>query len=303
MDGSRFTHAKNAHVLAMPCLEVVAFAYGPQDSGAGFARFLRTFCEAFGEHIRFYRTGDMKRFRAFETSALDGPYHWFADPGLLAGKMLGFRAHSGAAARDLFPPAVKMSLLGVFDPPCFVVRMMLPVEWGDAPEEVIALARNALAEFPLSSGYCGYSLVWDEADPALEREVCQWAAPLLRRHPGLGYGDTLTLSNAAEKGVVAVNWLTFLGAGMVATLGGRAALESSAPAGVSVLPLGKDGVLLRAGDAPQFGDVNRQDLLPAVHAVGRLVAPVVAPDDALDDLAIQGMSEEDAHDWLRRFFV
>jgi hypothetical protein len=111
------------------------------------------------------------------------------------------------------------------------------------------------------------------------------------------------LSNAAERGVAAVAWLTLLGPEATAALGGPAALQRSTPAEVSVLPLGKSGVLLRAGTAPQLGDVNRQDLLPACHAVGRLVAPVLAPDEALDDLAIKGMSEEDAHDWLRRFFV
>jgi len=37
--------------------------------------------------------------------------------------------------------------------------------------------------------------------------------------------------------------------------------------------------------------------------VGKLVAHVVAPDEALDQIFIKGMSEERAHDWLRRFFV
>ncbi|MGJ3703000.1 type VI immunity family protein [Variovorax sp. AFSI2.2] len=303
MDWSRFTFEKGDHVLAMPCLEVVAFAYGAPASGAGFERFLRAFTEAFSDHLRFYRTGDMKRSRTFDAGVLDGPHHWFSDPRLFATKMLGFLAHSGESARNIRPPAVKISLLGVFKPPCFVVRMMLPVEWGSEPEEVMGLVQNALAEFPFKGGHCGYSLVWEETDISLEREVCAWAAPLLRRHPGLGYGDAITLSNAADRGLVAVNWLTFLEAEMAEILGGQAALAHRAPADVSVLPLGKGGVMLRAGDAPQLGDVNRQNLLPAYHAAGQLVAPVTAPDEALDDLAINGMSEEDAHDWLRRFFV
>jgi hypothetical protein len=62
-------------------------------------------------------------------------------------------------------------------------------------------------------------------------------------------------------------------------------------------------VILRAGDAPQIGDVNRQETVPIYGAVGKLVAHVVAPDEALDQIFIKGMSEEAAHDWLRRFFV
>ena len=53
----------------------------------------------------------------------------------------------------------------------------------------------------------------------------------------------------------------------------------------------------------QLGDVNRQELLPAYRAVGRLVAPRRATDEAFEDVVIEGMTEENAHDWLRRLFV
>jgi hypothetical protein len=304
MEWHRFTLAKGDHVLAMPCVEAVAFVNGlPGNGGAGFARFLNDFAHNFGARLRFYRTGDMKRFRAFDVQAFEGPAHWFADPRLLATNMLSFRVHSGETARDVCPPALDMTLAGAFEPPRFVLRMILPVEWGDEPQQVVSLVQAALAELPLDSGYCGYSLVWEETDTALEEKVFAWAAPLHRRHPGLGYGDAVRLSNAVDQGVVAVNWLTFLGADLVAALGGRDALASNAPAEVSVLPLGQGGVILRAGEAPKLGDLNRKDRLPAYHAVGRLVEPVRAPDEALDELVIKGMSDEAAHDWLRRFFV
>ncbi|MDR6887729.1 MULTISPECIES: type VI immunity family protein [Variovorax] len=304
MEWHRFTLAKDGQVLAMPCVDIVAFVNGvPDNGGAGFARFLNDFAHNFGGQLRFYRTGDMKRFRAFDAQALEGPAHWFTDPRLLAANMLSFRAHSGGTARDVCPPAVDMTLAGVFEPPRFILRMILPVEWGDEPEQLVSLAQTALAELQLGSGYCGYSLVWEETDTALEEKVLAWAGPLHRRHPGLGYGDAVCLSNAVDRGVVAVNWLTFLGAELVAALGGSDALASSAAAEVSVLPLGQGGVILRAGEAPKLGDVNRKDLLPAYHAVGRLVGPVRATDEALDELLIDAMSEEDAYDWLRRFFV
>jgi len=303
MDESRFTLKSGRHVQAAPCLEVQAFNFGaPAENGPGLARFLHAFIDAFGDQLRFYRTGDMKRYRPFAPKVLDGPNHWFAEPALL-NNLLGFMAHAGETERDVVPPAIKLTLMGNLQEPCAVLRMMLPPALGDAPDAVLALVSDALALFPFKSGHCGYSFMWEGTDPSLEEDVCDWAAPLLLRHPGLGYGEPVTLSNAADSGVVAVSWLTFLGPEWVQALGGAAALAARAPAEVSVRPLGQGGVMLRAGDAPQLGDVNRQDLLPAYRAVGHLVEPVRSPDDELDDLDIMGMTDEQAHDWLLRFFV
>ena len=303
MDQSLFTLTDDGESVAAPCVEIVAFAYGlPDNGGAGLVRFLRAYTDAFGTQQRFYRTGDMKRFRAMDTKAIEGPNYWFSDPNILATKILGYRAHSGKKAGQVQSPAIRMTLLGPLDPPRFVLRIVLPVEWGDDPDQVIALVRDALAELPLSSGYAGYSLFWEDSDSLVDREVLQWSIPLMLRYPGLGYGDAVRMSNGAQHGVAAVNWLTFLGAEATAALGGLAGLERNAPAGVSVLALGKAGVILRAGDAPQIGDVNRQETVPIYGAVGKLVADVVAPDEALEQIFIKGMSDEDAHDWLRRFF-
>lgn len=304
MNWSKFTLKDGKHILAAPCLEMVAFSYEqPAASGPGFERFLRTFAGRFGDRFRFYRTGDMKQFRLFDGRSLDAPFHWFTDEKILATKMLGFEAHSGDSKQNICPPALDLTLWGFDEPPCFVFRMALPVEVGEAPDDVVSFVQEALADFPLESGYCGYSFVWNKTDLSLREEVCSWAAPLHRRHPGLGYGNAVILSNAADQGVVAVSWLTLLGPRITAELGGREALESQCPADVSALPLGRAGALLQAGVAPQLGDVNRHDLLPAYRAVGQLVVPRRTTDDALDDLVIEGMTEEDANDWLRRFFV
>jgi hypothetical protein len=100
-----------------------------------------------------------------------------------------------------------------------------------------------------------------------------------------------------------VSWLTLLGPALTAALGGGDALARNAPAEVGVLPLGQGGAMLRAGEAPALGDANRRDPLPVYQAVGRMVTTVVAPDEALDEVAVDGMQGDDAYDWLRRFFV
>lgn len=302
MDAEKLTLKFDKRVAAVPCLELVAFSFGAPADGTGFARFLRVFCEAFGDRLSVYRTGDMKRFRPFDAQALEGPRHWFSDPALLATKLLGFEAHAGATGRDIAAPAIDISLMGNFEPQRYVFRMVLPVESGGSPDLVIRLVQDALAEFPLASGYCGYSLLWDR-DPSVDRAICEWAAPLLRRHPGLGYGKPVSITNGSEMGLAVVSWLTLLGPGLTAALSGGDALAQNAPAEVSVLPLSQGGAMLRAGEAPALGDVNRRDPLPVYQAVGRMVAPVVAPDEALDEVAVDGMQGDDAYDWLRRFFV
>lgn len=302
MDAGKFTLTFDKRVAAVPCLEVVAFSFGTPADGAGFARFLRVFCDAFGDRVSVYRTGDMKRFRPFEAKVLEGPYHWFSDSALLATDLLAFEARAGAIAGDIATPAVDIALLGNFEPQRYVFRMALPVASAENPNRVVQLVQGALAKFPLASGYCAYSLLWDH-DPSVEQATCKWAAPLLRRHPGLNYGEPVSIANASEVGLAVVNWLTLLGPGLTAAMGGTEALAQHAPADVSVLPLGPGGALLRAGESPAVGDVNRGDPLPLYHAVGRMLAPVVAPDEALDEVAVKGMQGDDAYDWFRRFFV
>lgn len=303
MDWSTLTLVEGRELLAGPCFEIVAFSYAPpSEVGVGLQRVLHSFVEQFRGRFTYYRTGDMKRCRPFEDRSLEGPFHWFADTKILATKMLGFEVHSGDSDREVAPPSIDFSLLGFDKPPCFVVRMTLPVEAGSAPDRVISFVQDALADFPLASGHAGYSFYWDRTDQPRSSAVPKWQASLLRRHPGLGYDGAIGLSNAADRGVVAVSWLTFLGSAICADLGGLARLRRAAPAALEVLPLGAGGALIQAGVEPQLGDVNRQDLLPAYRAAARLVSPRRTPDDAFEDVGVDGMSEEQADEWLRRFF-
>jgi len=303
MDWTKLTLQDGKHLKAVPCVDLVAFSSEPPtQSGPGFERFMRAFTNRYGDQLTFYRTGDMKRFRRFEERALDGPSHWFSDASLLATKMLGFEAHAGDSQHNIHPPAIYFMLTGLWEPPSFEFRMTLPIGAEIEPDDLVSLSQDALAEFPLQNGYCGYSFLWNETDFSLERDVCHWAAPLLLRHPGLNYGDVSMVSNAVHAGVVVVSWLTFLGKAPTDDLGGRDDLQQRCPDDVSPLPLDAGGCILRAGAMPALGDVNRGDLLPAHQAVGRLVAPRRADDEALENVVVEGMAEETANEWLRRFF-
>ena len=47
------------------------------------------------------------------------------------------------------------------------------------PDNLVGFVQDALADFPLTSGYCGYSFVWDESSVDGEAEANKWAGPLL----------------------------------------------------------------------------------------------------------------------------
>ena len=198
---SKFTKQEGAQLRAVPCLDVVAFSSdAATEARPGFERFMRAFTDRYSGQFTYYQTGDMKRFRKFEPQVLDAPSHWFSDQSLLATKLLGFRAHSGRKQTMICPPSVDFTLMGLWEPPSFVFRVSLPVEVGEEADGLPALVQEALADFPLQSGYCGYSLLWERTDHSVERDVCEWAGPLLRRHPGLNYGDVIMASNAVHDG-------------------------------------------------------------------------------------------------------
>ena len=168
MDWSTFTLTDGDRTLASPCVEIVAISYGnAAGTGKGFDHALRAFEQRFGKQLKYYVTGDMKAFRPVDAKTLAAPYSWFASEKMLATKMLGFFAHSGNAKTNFHTPGVQLTHWGFDDPPFHVFRMALPVEVGQHPDDVTAFVQDALAEFPLDSGFCGYGLFYY---PALDQD-------------------------------------------------------------------------------------------------------------------------------------
>lgn len=117
-----------------------------------------------------------------------------------------------------------------------------------------------------------------------------------RRHPGFDVGQHTTWMPAFHDRLRTVSWLTFLGPALAATL--RAAgdtLESDDL--VTVEPCG-EGVVLRAGERPQAGDVNRGDVPAAYARVDRRVRALRA-GEGLHFYAPWSAATTEA--WLRRF--
>lgn len=157
-----------------------------------------------------------------------------------------------------------------------------------------ALATDVAGMLRLRWGAAGFTYGAWELDRYGETRDAIYAHA--RRHPGFDVGQHTTWMPAFHDRVRTVSWLTFLGPALVAQV--RAAGETLASDDlVTVGPCG-EGVVLRAGERPRAGDVNRGDLPDAYARADRLVRSVRA-GEGLHFYAPWSSASTEA--WLRRF--
>ena len=109
-----------------------------------------------------------------------------------------------------------------------------------------------------------------------------------------------------EKGVETVNWLTLVGKIPLGKLGGAATLRAALARNPQIQVIDTaHGVIVKAGDQPQLGDVNRNEFLPLYREVYGALQPVIEPVIArFRPLLLGGALEEETEKtdcWLRRF--
>ena len=291
----------SGQIAFAPVFELTAVTCELDDHAVrGLGQFTESFAREHGGGLTWYQVGEMKRPRRVDSRATSILSHWFSHPSNLSAPIMGYEAFSGPTARPRIPPGLDLALFPGGRPPVLSVQVLLPVEMVLAdPERIVAFAQTALSTFPLHAGYAGLA-IHAAGDPYQGDYSALW--PVLVRHPGLSYGDHAVFSSAVPEGVVAVNWLTFIGSKYVGALGGLDGLSRSTGAGIELAPLGEGGALLRAGDVPVVGDINRGDWPDAYARVGRLLAPVRISDETFAQLPFWGFDEEAQLAWLTRFF-
>jgi hypothetical protein len=119
-----------------------------------------------------------------------------------------------------------------------------------------------------------------------------------RRYTGYDVGFTTGMMETFFNRIRTVNWLTFLGPALAGELASAGRTLRSTPR-VDVSQLGSS-VLLRAGDAPERGDVNYLAVPAAYREVDALVRPVRA-SDGRDMVFFGPWDERLIARWLRRF--
>jgi hypothetical protein len=259
-------------------------------------------------------------------------YTWGADPTTgepqaVAGSLLGeVRAwpprwlnlfdlwmifHGGAAVDD----ADAHSFLAVSrdrdDDELSILSVSFPLSWAreHTPDDFVAWVLELCALVGPSFGYAGPAILAQRQAVHVDPEGARAIYPLAKQYRGLEI-DFPVVHEAYLRGrdeIKGVNWLTVLGSPWEATLGGRDALVSSLQPVASCLRFqspgtGAEGLVIRAGVAPQLGDVATRERMPAYEHVARRLAPVLSPNPAV--VWPQGsevFSFQDAAAWMTRF--
>ncbi len=141
----------------------------------------------------------MKRFRVQDAKAIEGPYHWFSDPDILATKILGYGSHSGKKAGQIQSPAIRLTLLGPMDPPsalCCGWRYLRRVMGSTIPIRCDRAGPGCSRRIPPQQWLCrlfvALGKTWIQVGDS-ERSSSYGRSRRCCGYPGLGYGDAVRI--------------------------------------------------------------------------------------------------------------
>ena len=275
------------------CVDVVLYyAGGFKANAEGIVHFYREAISVIGPSVTFYNVDGREVMRKRKRDTLDMLPFW-AEPTTEERPFYGLHLESGPTARDMSDRAFRF-----YDDGVGYIRMMLPLEFvADGGHALATLASRAAARLRFSGGSGGYAVnMYDGFDSSAPNGP---VFAISRRFRGIDFGGPTWLARLHEHGIKCVNWLTFLGESHVARLGGLDRLRATLGRDITVHAL-PHGVMIQAGPAPSFGDVNRREHLAPYHQVGRVIEPVRFKGDVFKRWSDVGGGENTA-EWLARF--
>ncbi|AFE07290.1 hypothetical protein COCOR_07043 [Corallococcus coralloides DSM 2259] len=176
------------------------------------------------------------------------------------------------------------------------LEFRLPIEFLDerGPEWIRALAIDLGRELPWNSGHAGLSIelgTWPRTLTPRLREVT-------RRHPGFDLNRLNKLALYLGTKLRPPAWLTFLGPPVLNELGGAEGLRSRLHSpSTQVESLSPDRAVVSLGPAPEAGDLEAGDTLPAYRELARVLEPwLYAHKGEWGDF-----TEAEVRQWERRF--
>ena len=177
------------------------------------------------------------------------------------------------------------------------VNLAFPIDYPEAkgPGEIIRLFTDWVDRFPFKHGSAGYGFDYGWSELEVEARPRMFA--LARRYLGFDLRDrsTETLLRERFKGP---GWLTFIEHELLESLGGVPRIDATLTPDVQRIS-SRRGVILRAGNLPPIGDINRgaEDLGP-LRQVNRFIAPRRLNDWV--DSAVFRADELNANEWFSR---
>lgn len=174
------------------------------------------------------------------------------------------------------------------------VSFWLPTEYLEehGPERVRDLALELARLLPFCSGHAGLSFN-GETSPLTRSEETQ---ALCFRYPGVDCTSLARLSRPEGPQVRGAAWLTFLGPPLLGEMGGAEALRTRLTSpDTRVEELDGERVVISLGRAPEAGDTEQGQTLPAYRELARVLEPWLYHDE------LASKSEPEVLRWERRF--
>lgn len=280
------------------CLHVLVYYEGSFDRHArDIVCFYQTALPHIRDHLTFYDIDGRCKPQRMRPQALEMLPFWaeeLDDERLLYGLVL----ESGQTPAERGERSFSFYQRGTVFPG--FVRLVVPIEviepTNDGPECLVKLATDLVGEMRFLCGFAGFAASYS----GFQQHSGVYA--LSQRYRGVDLADPYTFRPWLREGITSVNWLTFVGTRLLARLevdDPPGALRSSLGAtAVHELP---HGVMVRAGESPALGEVNRRDFLPAYHTVGRALRRLRIPADALGQCNSIGGDPAHTVQWLARF--
>ena len=174
------------------------------------------------------------------------------------------------------------------------VSFWLPTEYLEehGPGRVRALAVELASSLPYCSGQAGLSFNGETSPLGRSEE----ARALCFRHPGIDCASVGSLSWPTGPQIRGPSWLTFLGPPLLGEMGGAAALRSRLVSpGTHVQEMDEERAVITLGEAPEAGDLEQGQTLPAYRELARVLEPWLYHDE------IAARWNPDQLRWERRF--
>lgn len=293
-----FINEGDTEPFARLCIEATFYWRGSMyGHAAPLVAAYRRALDAVKAGIVWFESGSMTGAKKLKADSLDMVPFWLTKAKKREDIHI-MRLKGGLTADDPFDVGLDFFSDEEEDPPMGALSVVLPCAAAEKPQELLTLVGELAASAPFESGHCGYSLSWDPGgDSATDAQA---------RMPGIAgrfLGVDLpklnatagSLQRSAMPALKTVQWLTYLGAPLVARLGGARAAKTMLASVAHVHDAGS-GLLVQAGVAPTLGDTNRQMDVSAMRAVGKALAPLRVKNHA----PIFGTRDQTA-DWLARF--
>lgn len=180
-----------------------------------------------------------------------------------------------------------------------VLSATLPTEYLEehGAQHVRELAMDMASRLPFATGHAGLALdLWHPIYNQLDRLRTE-----IFRHPGFDVREANHYDGMGTR-VDGIHWMNFLGPPVLSQLGGAAGLRARLHSPTTtVQELEGERAVVTLGEAPEAGDMDQGQTLPAYRELARVLEPYLEPFPWGFVARKSPSVEEELRRWWRRF--